>query len=191
MNNEKINEVVAVLNDGGIVIFPTDTAFGVGCRMDLEEAVKRLFTIRKRPETQATPVLMSGKDMAKKYLSPLPETVENLMDTYWPGGLTIVYNCKTESVPKLVRGGGKNLGVRMPDHDLTLEIIKNLSVPLLGPSANFHGKPTPYIFSDLDSELVKQVDYVVEGRCKTKRASTVVDCTISPWKIMRQGRVVL
>lgn len=196
MNNQ-IEEAIRILNNGGIVIFPTDTAFGIGCRMDREETIKRLFSIRKRPETQATPVLVSGKEMAKKYLTPLPaqaglpKSVEKLMDTYWPGGLTIVYTSKIDLVPDLVRGGSHNLGVRMPDHETALSLIDQINVPLLGPSANFHEQPTPYTLSELDPELIKLVDYVVSGECKMKVASTVVDCTISPAKILRQGSVVL
>lgn len=189
--NNNIDEAVKILNQSGTVIFPTDTAFGVGCRMDNEEAVKRLFAVRNRPETQATPVLVNSMEMATRYLEPLPEAVLKLMKTYWPGALTIIYRCKTGLVPKLVRGGGETLGVRMPDHPLTLELIRNLGVPLLGPSANFHGQKTPYKYEDLDPEFIKKVDYVIKGECKTGNVSTVVDCTTEPFNIIRQGAIII
>src|SRR5947209_15450953 len=98
-NMEQIEQAVKVLNDGGIVIFPTDTAFGIGCRIDNEESIKRLFTIRKRPETQATPVLMTSLKMAEGYLKPVsPEVIEQLIKPYWQGALTIVLSCKNEKV---------------------------------------------------------------------------------------------
>lgn len=197
-------EVIKILKHGGIVIFPTDTAFAIGCRMDNEKAVRRLFEIRKRPMSQATPVLVNGLKMAESYLLPISRDVkEKLIDRYWPGALTIVLPCRKEKVPALVRGGSENLGVRMPNHPIALEIIKKVGVPILGPSANFHGDTTPFCFKDLDKELVKLVDFVVQGENCIKQpashvsqpagdagiASTVIDCSIKPWKILRQGGV--
>lgn len=183
-------EAIKILKQGGIVIFPTDTAFGIGCRMDSEQSVKKLFEIRKRPVNQATPVLVSSVGMAEAYfLSPLPDNVRHLMEKYWPGGLTIVYPCQDAKVPSLVRGGRENLGVRMPDHEIALKLIEGVDVPILGPSANFHGEKTPYTYNDLDPDLVKLVDYVLKGDCKIGHVSTVVDCSVVPWKILRQGAI--
>src|ERR1700734_3609274 len=121
---DDIKKAVQILKDGGIVIFPTDTAFGIGCRLDDGKAIKRLFTLRKRPETQATPVLVSNIHMAEEYLQQIPqEVIEKLVKPYWPGALTIVLKSKTDKIPVLVRGGGENLGVRMPDHPTALSLI--------------------------------------------------------------------
>jgi L-threonylcarbamoyladenylate synthase len=189
---DHVAQAIKIIKQGGIVIFPTDTAFGIGCRIDDEKAIRRLFTIRKRPEIQATPVLLSSLKMAEKYLQPVPdEVIKNLIELYWPGALTIVLKSRTETTPDLVRGGTDTLGVRVPDHFTALEIINGVGVPILGPSANFHGENTPYAFEDLDPELKKLVDYVVPGECHTKQASTVIDCTVDPWKILRQGAIVL
>ena len=184
-----IEEAVKVLNQGGIVIYPTDTAFGIGCRIDNEVAIERLFKIRRRPKSQAVPVLVENRKMAQKYLLPVLEPVRKLMESYWPGGLTIVYPCLKEMVPPLVRGNGANLGVRVPDHSQTLKLIHKLGVPILGPSANFHGQPTPFRIQDLDPRLIKLAEMVVEGVCNLKRVSTVIDCSLLPWKILRQGSV--
>jgi len=191
MKKSDIEKAIETIREGGVVIFPTDTAFGIGCRIDDERAVRRLFEIRNRPRTQATPVLVASVEMAQKYLQPIPPVVsERLVRHYWPGALTIVLPC-LEEVPDLVRGGGETLGVRMPNHPAAWEIIKGVDVPILGPSANFHGDATPYSFEDLNPALVKLVDYVVPGECSVKQASTVVDCSVEPWKILRQGVVEL
>lgn len=187
-----IREAINVLNQGGIVIYPTDTAFGIGCRIDKQEAVKKLFELRKRPESQATPVLVDSLSMAGDYWIEIPDGVQNkLITQYWPGALTIVLPCRIEKVNNLVCGGGGNIGLRMPDHDTALKLISGAGVPILSPSANFHGDKTPYEFDDLDSNLLKLVDFVVPGACKTKLASTVIDCSVSPWKIIREGAVQL
>jgi len=190
MNN--IDKAVKVLNEGGIIIFPTDTAFGIGCRIDNERAVKKLFKIRKRPVLQATPVLVSSLAMAEKYVKKMPqEVIEKLIRPYWPGALTIVLPASLEKVFPLVRGNGKNIGVRMPKNDLILNVIGKVGVPILGPSANFHGENTPYEYKDLNQELVSVVDYVLNGECAYKKLSTVIDCSSNPWQIIRQGAVNL
>lgn len=185
-----IHEAIKIINQGGIGIFPTDTAYGIGCRMDNKEAVKRLFRVRRRSIDKATPVLVSSIEMAQKYLEPIPEKVKTqLINKYWPGALTIVLPCKTEKILSLVRGEGSTLGVRMPDHNITLSLINGVNVPLLGPSANFAGEKTPFTYEDVDKELIKLVDFVIEGKTKGKKASTVIDCSISPWKILRKGAI--
>lgn len=188
----KVEKAIEVLSNGGIVIFPTDTVFGIGCAIDNEEAIKKLFRIRKRPESQATPVLVDTVKMAQDYLLPIPqEVVDTLIEPYLPGALTIVLSCKTHKVLPLVRGGGETIGVRIPNHPIARAIIRGFGKPVLGPSANFHGEKTPYSFEDLDPELVKLVDYVVEGECTIKEASTIIDCSVTPWKILRQGAVTI
>lgn len=183
-----IKQAIAILKTGGIVIFPTDTAFGIGCRIDNEKAIRRMFDIRKRPESQATPVLADAFEMAQEYLLPVPkDVIDKLIKPYWPGALTIILPCKADKVPKLVRGGGTTLGIRVPNHSTTRQIIKSVGVPILGPSANFHGEKTPYRFEDLDKNIVKLVDYVVQGECLFKQQSTVIDCSEKPWRIIRQG----
>jgi L-threonylcarbamoyladenylate synthase len=190
--NEQVTKAIDILRQGGIIVFPTDTAFGVGCRIDDETAVKKLFAIRNRPETKATPVLVDTVKMAQDYLEPIPkDVIDDLIEPYWPGALTIILPCRTDKVPGLVRGGGDTLGVRIPKHATARAIIRGLGIPVLGPSANFAGGKTPYAFEELDSAFIKQVDFVVSGECTIKQASTVIDCTVSPWKIVREGGVSL
>ena len=189
---DNIKKAVEVLNQGGIVIFPTDTAFGIGCKIDDEKAIARLFAIRKRPQSQPTPVLFDSIERVKEFVFPFDSKVEQLMREYWPGALTLILYCNKLKVPSLVRAGGETLGVRIPDHEVPVQLIKNVDVPILGPSANFHGEKTPYSFPELDKDLVKLVDFVIDGKTKTKNlTSTVVDCSVLPFKILRQGAVSL
>lgn len=189
---DQIQEAIKVLHEGGIVIYPTDTAFAVGCRIDREVAVERLFQIRKRPKTQATPVLVDTVKMAQDYLLPIPkEVIDRLVEPYWPGALTIILYCNKVKVTALVRGGGETLGVRIPNHATARAIIRGVGMPILGPSANLHGAKTPYKMGDLDKEFIKQVDFVVSGECKIGNVSTVIDCSVKPWKVLRYGAIKL
>jgi L-threonylcarbamoyladenylate synthase len=190
--NMNIQEAISVLRDGGIIIFPTDTAYGIGCRIDNESAVDRLFAIRKRPETKATPVLVSSREMVQNWVDEVPEQAEELMRKYWPGGLTIVLNSNTTRVVKLVKGGGNTLGVRMPDHSDLIQIIEGVGIPIIGSSANFAGEKTPFSFEEIDPQLIKSVDFVFPGETSgIKQSSTVVDCTTEPYKILREGAIKL
>lgn len=191
MKEANVSEAIKILKEGGIVIFPTDTAFGVGCRIDNNESISRLFKIRKRPLEKATPVLVSNMAMAQEYLAPLSNIVRRLMKTYWPGALTVVCKCNISRVPLLVRGGGENLGVRIPNHPIIREIIEKLGVPILGPSANFHKSPTPYRFEDIDKNFIKKVDGVIKGFCQKDNVSTVIDCTKKTFVIIRQGAQIV
>lgn len=185
-----LDKAIEILKNGGIVIYPTDTVFGIACRIDNDDAIKRLFAIKQRNMKHAVPVLVASIAMAEEYLLPIPDEVkEKLMERYWPGGLTIVLPCDTKKVSPLVRGLGDTLAVRMPNHSLTLQIINGVGVPIVGTSANFHGGKTPATQEALDPELVKLVDFVLPGECFKGMSSTIIDCSVTPWKILREGAI--
>src|SRR5476651_124216 len=129
---DQIVKAVEVLDSGGIIIFPTDTAFGIGCRIDNEISIKKLFNLRKRPMSLATPVLVSSIDMAKEYGFFSDDVVDKLINQYWPGALTIVVESLVDKVPSLVSGGSSTVGLRMPESVTILEIINRVGVPILG-----------------------------------------------------------
>lgn len=190
MMNAK-QKAIDTLKKGGIVIFPTDTAFGIGCRIDNQKAVDRLFEIRKRPRSQATPVLVSSKNQALEYLDNPGADAIRFMGHYWPGALTIIAPCKKKLVHSPIRGDGLTIGIRMPDHNDILDVIRGVGVPILGPSANIHGGKTPHTVSELHSELVSLSDFVLPGICPAGGVSTVVDCSVTPYTVVRKGVVRL
>lgn len=189
--DSQTEKAVEVFRKGGIVIFPTDTALGIGCRIDSEGAVKRLFEIRRRPLSKAVPVLFSDMDMVRKYVGKIPQDAEKLINKFWPGALTLIFRCNKGKVPDLVRGGGCTLGIRIPDHKAVREIIAKLGVPILGSSANFSGEKTPFEFKELDPSLAQLADYVLDTETGLSRqdVSTIVDCTAAPWRIIREGAI--
>lgn len=190
MNNDQL-KAVEILKHGGVVVFPTDTAYGVGCRIDDEFSVKRIFEIRKRDEKKPLLVLVSSIEMAQRYLQEISPSVLALMEAQWPGGLTIVYPCKKEKVLGVVRANGETLAVRFPNNTMLLEVIEGLGVPLVAPSANFSGESTPLEYSDIDPEFLKLVDFSLQGECTIKGISTIVDCSVEPFTVLRKGVVEL
>lgn len=189
--DKQVKQAIDVLKNGGIVIFPTDTAIGIGCRIDNESAVRRLFEIRKRPENKPVLALVNSLAMARKYWDSIPKNVlEILIKKYWPGPLTLILHSNKEKVPKMVMGANDTLGIRYPNNKMLLELIREVGVPIVAPSANFSGEKTPFRFEDLNPELVKLADYVLNMELRgEKNVSTVIDCTVQPWKVIRQGAV--
>lgn len=184
-----ISKTLQVLENNGIIVFPTDTAYGIGCRLDKPKAIERLLTIKGRPEGKAVPVLVSGFEMAAHIFRDITPGVETLIHKYWPGGLTIVYYCRNNLVGP-VTGNTDKIGLRMPNHKLPLGIISGIGIPIPAPSANFSGQNTPFSLSQVEPALLEKVDLVLSGECGSI-ASTVVDCTTVPYNIIRQGAVVL
>ena len=191
MENEEILKIVQYFKNGKVGIFPTDTAFGIGCRMDDERAVKRVYSIRNRPEEKALLVLVSSVEMAEEYVFINDEERHELIEKYWPGGLTVILKCKKEKVLPIVRSNGETLAVRMPDHEVLRNIIKKVGVPIIAPSANFSGKQTPFKLSEIDEKLKAKVDFILPGMCTMKGVSTIIDATVLPWRIVRQGVLVV
>jgi L-threonylcarbamoyladenylate synthase len=185
--NEKNLNAIKLLKEGKIGIFPTDTAFGIGCRMDKPTSIKKIYEIRKRPHEKALLALVSTVEMAEKYVYINADVKEKLIKKYWPGGLTLILKCKKENVPEIVRAGKDTLAVRLPDNKKIVEIIEKVGVPIVAPSANFSGYKTPLKLSQVDKNLLPKVDFVLAGVCTMEGVSTIVDCTKDKWEIVRKG----
>ncbi|MEX2028227.1 MAG: L-threonylcarbamoyladenylate synthase [Candidatus Curtissbacteria bacterium] len=181
---QEIKKAAQVLKKGGVVIFPTDTVYGIGCLYDDKDAIRRIYRIKKRPPGQPFPYLVSNIKQVEK-LAVVTSLSRKLMDQYWPGGLTIILPSRH---PELV-SGSKKIGFRMPDNQQVLSLIDRVGVPIIGTSANFHGQPSTASSTELDPKLRQQADFVIEGKSKMGTESTVIDTTVRPPKILRLGAV--
>jgi len=175
------NNAVDILKSGGIVIFPTDTVYGIGCRFDDQKAIARLYQIKGTPQNQPFPILVSNINQVKK-LATITKIGQILIDKYWPGALTII-------LPTFVKG--QKIGFRMPKSDLVKSLIDQIGIPIIGTSANFRGQKAVKNYQELDPKIIKLADLVIKGECKKGIESTVVDATFDPPKILRQGAVTL
>lgn len=187
--NKDITRAIHVFKDGGVVVFPTDTVFGIGCRMDDDKAVARVFDIKNRSLDNAVLVLVDSIEMAEKYVEVPDEVSRKLVAKHWPGGLSIFFKTKPGKVPSIVTAGTDILAVRYPDHPEIIQVIREVGVPIVATSANRSGQKTPYKLGGLDEGMVEQVDFVLPGACTYEEESTIIDTTVNPWKVIREGAV--
>lgn len=181
MKKVSLEEAAEIIKDGGVLIFPTDTVYGIGADLSNKSAVDRIYGIKNTPKTQKFPVLVSGISQVRQ-LAKVNKTAQQLMDKYWPGALTIILEKRSD---------GEKIGFRLPDSDLVKKLIDIAGMPIIGTSANFHGKPTPKSFGELDPELAEMSDGVVEGACELMKESTVVDASSQKPVILRKGALSL
>lgn len=173
----EIKKAADILKKGGVVIFPTDTVYGIGCILNNPNAIARIEKIKG--SKQEFPVLISSIKQAH-HLAKVTDAAKHLAQKYWPGQLTIILEKHF--------GAGK-IGLRIPNHKIPISIIDETNSPIIGTSANFHGQKAPTSYEELDPTLVSLVDFVIRGKCLGKTNSTVVDATKFPIKILRKGAV--
>ncbi|MEM3506605.1 MAG: L-threonylcarbamoyladenylate synthase [Candidatus Bathyarchaeia archaeon] len=189
-NNDAIKKASYVVKRGGIIVYPTDTVYGLGCNPFNEEAVKRLIKI-KGERNKPLPILASNvKDVEKiALLTPLSK---NLIEFFWPGALTIVLK-KKPILPNIVTFGLNSVGVRIPKSQFTIELIKNCGGLLIGTSANISGEPPCKSVNEILKQLNKKlslIDLIIDGGSSgIGIGSTVIDLTNNQVKILREGPI--
>ena len=182
-----IERAVAILRDGGLVAYPTDTVYGLAALPTDDRAVARLFEAKKRALDRAVPLLIASPADVALVVDEVPEIARRLMRTFWPGALTIVFRTAADFRSTAV---DRTVALRVPDHPTPRELARLLGAPITGTSANVSGEPDPLTAEDVRSQLGDTVDLVIDGgRCAGGRPSTVVDCTTEPPRVLREGAV--
>lgn len=179
-----------LLKEGKIIVYPTDTVYGVAGIMD-EKIIDRIYKIKNRPKTSPLIALVSDKEKVLDIADIKDfnkEKIKILMDKFWPGGLTIILD-KKENVPNNMVNNGKTIGVRMPNLALSLEIIKLAGGILPTTSANISTHKTPKNYNELEEEFLNKVDIIIEGETKLGVESTIIDMTKICPKVIRIGAV--
>jgi L-threonylcarbamoyladenylate synthase len=185
--DDLLMQAAEVLRLGGLVAFPTETVYGLGADALNAGAVKKVFEAKGRSPDNPLIVHIAEFDQIKALTGEVPEVGKLLADAFWPGPLTLVVK-SSPSIPKVVTGGLETVAVRIPKHNVTLELIKKLNRPIVGPSANKSGRPSPttaqHVYDDLDGKIELIID---SGPTIIGIESTVIDVTVSPPLILRFG----
>ena len=186
-DQHKIREVAAALQEGKLAAIPTETVYGLAADATQARAVEAIYTAKGRPEQKPLNVLVDGMAMAETVCRDIPSLAYDLARAFWPGPLTMIL-WGNGTLPAVVNAGGATQGVRCPDQILTLDVIRALARPLAAPSANLSGCPSPKTARAVLDGLDGKIDGVLDGgRCGLGIESTIVDLTVSPPRILRQG----
>ena len=184
-----IKKAADILRKGGIVAFPTETVYGLGARVFDANAVARIFSIKGRPFDNPLIVHITEWEQLRLLSPEVPKIANDLMKAFWPGPLTLVLK-RLDAVPMMVSAGLATIAVRMPNHPIALSLIKVLNEPIVAPSANRSGRPSPTSARYVYEELGTAVDFILDGGpCTVGLESTVLDLTTLPPRILRPGAI--
>lgn len=184
---ENIDYIAQVLQNGGTVVFPTETVYGLGANAMKEECVQKIFVAKGRPSDNPLIVHVSSIDEIGLLADEIPDNLYMLADKFWPGPLTVILKKKL-SVPGVTTGGLNTVAVRIPSNSIAIEIIKKSGIPIAAPSANISGRPSSTCVQHVIEDLYGRVDVIVDGgNVKFGVESTVIDLTSDVPTILRPG----
>ncbi|MBW6468857.1 MAG: threonylcarbamoyl-AMP synthase [Coriobacteriia bacterium] len=186
---EVINLAATVLRDGGIVVFPTETVYGIGASAHSCFGPHEIFDIKVRPLEKPLPWLVEDEDALDIYGVEVPEYAHNLAKAFWPGALTLVVKASDVVGPDF-RADDSTVALRSPDHEVVMELIQASGGPIIATSANTSGMPAPGDFADVEERILAAADVALDGGETAHRmASTVVDCTGPEPVVLREGAI--
>ena len=186
---QKLRYSAEIIKNGGIVVFPTETVYGIGTNGLDKEAVERLYKIKERPLNKPISLLVSDYEMIEKVVKDINELEYKIMKKFFPGPLTIILN-KKDIVPDIVTSRGSTVGIRMPEEEITRKLIEYAGVPIAAPSANISGKPSGIDLQEIIKEFGDKVDcYIDGGKSKIGIGSTIVKVENNTIKILREGSI--
>ncbi|MFD7631390.1 L-threonylcarbamoyladenylate synthase [Streptomyces sp. NPDC059851] len=187
--NSDIEKAAGVLRAGGLVVFPTETVYGLGANAEDRAAVSRIFEVKGRPPSHPLIVHIAGVEHLGDWVENVPATARLLAEHFWPGPLTLVLR-RGRRVPFEATGGLETVAVRVPDHPLALALLATFGGGVTAPSANRFGSVSPTTADHVRAELGDAVDFVLDGSpCQVGVESTIVDVTSDVPAVLRPGGV--
>ena len=188
-----VERAAAAIRNGGLVAIPTETVYGLAADATSPDAVARIFAVKGRPVDHPLIVHLASAEHVDTWASTVPSTARVLIDAAWPGPLTVIVP-RAAGVLDAVTGGLDTVGLRVPAHEMTLELLDLVNVGLAAPSANRFGAVSPttaeHVLRDIGDRLDPRRDVILDGgSCPIGVESTIVDCATSPPQILRAGGV--
>ena len=181
------DEAAEIIKTGGLVAVPTETVYGLAGNGLDEEAVKQIYEVKGRPQVKPLSLMVPGAEAMDSYCEDVPQGARLLAERFWPGPLTIVLKAK-DFIPSIVLAGGDTVGLRCPDHPMTLELLKKAGVPFAAPSANPSGEESPKTAQKVWDYFSGKIEGIIDGgECGIGRESTIISMVQKPYRILRQG----
>lgn len=188
-NMEKLQEIAKMIKNGKIVVFPTETVYGIGTNGLDEKAIKKLYEIKERPQEKPISLLVNSIEMIEKIAKDITEIEYKIIKEFCPGPLTIILK-KKDIVPNILTANGDTVGIRIPKNEIVLKLIEYSNCPIATPSANISGKPSGTEIKDIMKDFDGKADYFIDGgKSKLGQASTIVKVADGEINILRQGAI--
>ena len=184
-----ISQAGEVLSSGGLVAYPTESFYGLAADSTNETAIKRLFLAKQRGPGRPVLILIPTIEVLDQYAANIPPVSRQLIKEFWPGGLTLVFDADPKISP-LLTGGTEKIGIRLSSHPVATALTRAIGEPVTGTSANISGEPPCRNADEVRRSLGKGVDLILDGgETREELGSTVLDVTVDPPRILRQGMV--
>ena len=176
--------------EGGVIVYPTETIYGIGANALDPKIVDKVYRIKQRPKSNPILVLIPDRISLEELVTGIPDTAELLIDKFWPGPLTIVFKASPIVSPILTAGSGK-IGIRLSSDDFCHELLSICKIPITSTSANLSGEPNPDSIGIINKSVLDSVDLVVDaGKLSSQTPSTVVDVTKGKVELLREGAIL-
>lgn len=183
-----VPRVVSLLKSGGVIIFPTDTVYGIGGNAGNVDAARKIFILKRRDPGKSFLINVGYKSQIKNYAASRPRCAGALEKNFFPGALSIVYHASGK-LPRLLTGKEKKIGIRIPAHPVALKLLRTCKFALISTSANMSGKPAPQTADKLYTLFKGKVDLIIDAGACPGVPSTLVDVTTNPPSILREGAI--
>lgn len=187
----QIEVAVAILRQGGLVAFPTETVYGLGANAESSDALDKLYTVKGRPKGHPVIVHLGDAQQLNDWAQDIPELAWKLAEAFWPGPLTLILN-RSARVPDTVTGGQETVGIRVPDHPVALQLLRAFGGGIAAPSANRFGRLSPTRAAHVQADLGEDVDMIIDGGdCPVGVESTIVAFRNGKPMILRPGMITV
>ena len=189
LDYEELKIPAKIIKEGGIVIFPTETVYGIGTNGLNKEAIKKLYELKQRPLNKPISLLVNNIEMVNQVAKNISKLEYKIMQNFFPGPLTIILE-KKDIVPDILTANTNTVGIRMPSGEIARKLIEYAGVPIATPSANISGKPSGTNIKDIQKDFEGKVDYFIDnGESKLGIPSTIVRVINNEVHILRQGSI--
>lgn len=190
IDETKIEEIANAIKEGKLIIFPTDTVYGIGTNAYNEEACKKIYEIKGRPSCKPLSILISDISMIEDLVENISPTEQKIIEKFWPGPLTMKFKKRKGILPDIISAGDEYVRIRLIKNGLIYKIIEKAEVPVVAPSANISGHPTGIKINNIIKELGGKVDYILDcGDYKSDEPSTIVQLEDEKVVVIREGKI--
>jgi len=180
-----------ILKSRGIIAYPTESFYALGALATDEYALKKLFDLKQRPAEKPLPIIVGDLDLLLSFVRQIPPHARLLIEKFWPGPLTLIFEAR-ENISELLTCGTGKVAVRIPGKGIALDLARSLGLPLTSTSANPSGQRPAVETTQLTSYFGDKIDLIIDyGRTPGGKPSTIVDVTVEPPKVLRTGRITL